>query len=241
VLWQWGYSGFGEDEPTTANKRFTSATTNPTTGTTTATAITYNLRYPGQLADKESGLFYNYFRSYDSRTGRYSQGDPIGLDGVWNRFGYANASPLGFTDPYGLQVGLLIRAGATALGIGALMEASRPKGMSRLEERQFDRHCSGTEDPCSALKDAARRAIEDARSKMNNMLNDKTLFRNAYSTPNPMVTKSPTTWLGHKADLEGRINNIASIISLGKKMGCDMTLEELAAQAIYLPFEPLTP
>lgn len=30
----------------------------------------FNLRYPGQTADKESGLFYNYFRSYNAGTGR---------------------------------------------------------------------------------------------------------------------------------------------------------------------------
>jgi RHS repeat-associated protein len=60
------------------------------------------LRYPGQYADEESGLFYNYFRSYVARTGTYSQPDPIGLDGGWNRFGYVGANPLKFPDPSGL-------------------------------------------------------------------------------------------------------------------------------------------
>jgi RHS repeat-associated protein len=104
VLWQWGYSAFGDEEPTMAAKRFTSATTNPTTGTTGASAVAYNLRHPGQYADTESGLFYNYFRSYSPTTGRYTQSDPIGLDGGWNRFGYVNGNPLLFTDPEGLQV-----------------------------------------------------------------------------------------------------------------------------------------
>lgn len=102
VLWQWAYSGFGEDEPTTAAKRFTSATTTPISGTTRATAITYNMRFPGQMGDAESGLFYNYFRSYSPTMGRYTQADPIGLDGGWNRFGYVNANPLIFKDPKGL-------------------------------------------------------------------------------------------------------------------------------------------
>jgi RHS repeat-associated protein len=62
-----------------------------------------NLRYPGQYFDRESGLNYNYFRSYDSRTGRYSQSDPIGLDGGWNKFAYVDGDPLGLVDPYGLQ------------------------------------------------------------------------------------------------------------------------------------------
>jgi hypothetical protein len=46
--------------------------------------------------------FYNYYRQYDSRTGRYTQPDPIGLDGGWNRFGYVGGNPTGVVDPYGL-------------------------------------------------------------------------------------------------------------------------------------------
>ena len=63
--------------------------------------MTFNLRYPGQYFDKETKLHYNYFRSYDSRTGRYTQGDPIGLDGGWNRFGYVDGNPLSYIDPTG--------------------------------------------------------------------------------------------------------------------------------------------
>jgi RHS repeat-associated protein len=102
VMWQWAYSAFGETAPTTAAKRFAGPETVPTTGTTTATPVTFNLRYPGQYADAESGLFYNYFRSYSPTTGRYTQSDPIGLDGGWNRFGYVGANPLTFSDPTGL-------------------------------------------------------------------------------------------------------------------------------------------
>jgi RHS repeat-associated protein len=65
-------------------------------------SATFNLRYPGQYFDKESGLSYNYFRSYDSRTGRYTQSDPIDLAGGWNKFSYAEGDPLGYTDPDGL-------------------------------------------------------------------------------------------------------------------------------------------
>lgn len=47
--------------------------------------------------------FYNYIRQYDSRTGRYTQFDPIGQAGGLNGYAYANQSPLMFTDSYGLQ------------------------------------------------------------------------------------------------------------------------------------------
>jgi len=103
AVWQWGYSAFGEDKPTLAKNRFANLEVTPNPGTTNIAEVKFNLRYPGQYADEESGLFYNYFRSYDARLGRYSQPDPIGLDGGWNRFGYVDANPLGFTDPEGLR------------------------------------------------------------------------------------------------------------------------------------------
>jgi RHS repeat-associated protein len=102
VMWQWAYSAFGETAPTTAAKRFAGPETVPTSGTTTATPVTFNLRYPGQYADSESGLFYNGFRTYNPTTGRYTQPDPIGLLGGWNRGIYVSGNPLGFSDPTGL-------------------------------------------------------------------------------------------------------------------------------------------
>jgi RHS repeat-associated protein len=63
----------------------------------------FNLRYPGQYFDAESKLHYNYFRSYSASQGRYTQADPIGLDGGMNRFGYVEGEPISNSDNYGLQ------------------------------------------------------------------------------------------------------------------------------------------
>lgn len=87
TAWQWAYSAFGDEQPTTAAKRFTSEMTVPTTGSTSIPDITFNLRYPGQYFDKETNLHYNYFRSYSPNTGRYTQFDPIGLAGGPNGLG----------------------------------------------------------------------------------------------------------------------------------------------------------
>lgn len=59
------------------------------------------VRFPGQYADAESGLSYNYSRDYDPRHGRYIQSDSIGLRGGLNTFGYANQNPMMFIDPLG--------------------------------------------------------------------------------------------------------------------------------------------
>jgi len=103
VAWQWAYSAFGDEQPTLGSKRFTNETTNPTTGSTSIPEVTFNLRYPGQYYDKESNLHYNYFRSYSAERGRYTQADPIGLEGGFNRFGYVESDTLSYADPEGLK------------------------------------------------------------------------------------------------------------------------------------------
>jgi RHS repeat-associated protein len=78
-------------------------TTAPETNPDGLGAFTQNLRFPGQYADAESGLWYNYFRSYDSSKSGYAQSDPIGLSGgSWSTYSYVNGSPVGFIDPQGL-------------------------------------------------------------------------------------------------------------------------------------------
>ena len=66
-------------------------------------AFTYNLRYPGQYFDGETGLSYNYFRDYDSQNGRYVESDPIGLNGGINPYRYSYNSPIQYFDDFGLD------------------------------------------------------------------------------------------------------------------------------------------
>jgi RHS repeat-associated protein len=89
VVWRWDSDPFGN----------TAANDDPDND---GVKVSMNLRFAGQYFDQESGLHYNYHRYYDPLTGRYVTSDPIGLAGGLNTFGYANANPIHYSDPYGL-------------------------------------------------------------------------------------------------------------------------------------------
>jgi RHS repeat-associated protein len=95
----------------------------------------YPLRFPGQYADTDTGLNYNYFRDYDPVTGRYVESDPIGLEGGIDTYTYVLGNPINSYDPDGRETIALPRfpippipppnpvvaAGAVAVGAGLLI------------------------------------------------------------------------------------------------------------------------
>lgn len=85
VVWSAAYTAFGQ------------AIVN------TASTVENNLRFPGQYFDEETGLHYNWNRYYDPESGRYTQVDPIGFDGMdSNVYRYVKNSTTNFIDPIGL-------------------------------------------------------------------------------------------------------------------------------------------
>jgi RHS repeat-associated protein len=88
-LWTWDHLAFGDNPPNQ----------NPSG----LGVFSYNLRFPGQYADAESGLSYNYFRDYNPAIGRYVQSDPLGLVAGINTYGYVRGNPQSSIDLFGLQ------------------------------------------------------------------------------------------------------------------------------------------
>lgn len=61
-----------------------------------------SLRFPGQVADAATGLYYNYHRDYDPALGRYDQTDPVGLKGGIDPYAYVGDNPIVRADLTGL-------------------------------------------------------------------------------------------------------------------------------------------
>jgi RHS repeat-associated protein len=102
ALWKWDSLPFGETQPN-ENPSLGTATSGTGTGTSSGQGkFTFNLRFPGQYYDAETGLHQNWHRDYDPRLGRYVQVDPLGLGGGANPYVYVGSIPTMLLDPTGL-------------------------------------------------------------------------------------------------------------------------------------------
>ena len=88
LVWRWDADPFGT---TTANQ-------NPAGFGTFA----YNLRFPGQYYQAETGVNQNWNRDYDPIVGRYIESDPIGLAAGVNTYTYVGGDPVFYIDAFGL-------------------------------------------------------------------------------------------------------------------------------------------
>jgi RHS repeat-associated protein len=140
LMWRWDPTSFGTGVPDE----------NPQMAGT----FRYNLRFPGQYYDAESGVHYNYFRDgYDPTTGRYTQSDPVGLIGGINTYSYALNDPIGLYDPYGLWVPPSLPQSVvdTVTGFGDGVYGAVTLGFGDLQDVRDTVGVDGGVDGCSLL------------------------------------------------------------------------------------------
>jgi RHS repeat-associated protein len=74
------------------------------------------VRFPGQYADEETGLYYNRHRYYDPETGQYLSPEPTRLEGSLRTYAYAEGRPTDLVDVNALNPDSLPMQG-TVIGI----------------------------------------------------------------------------------------------------------------------------
>jgi len=115
IIWRWDHDPFGNGAPNEDPDG-------------NGQLLTFNLRFPGQNYDNETGIVQNGYRDYDSNTGRYVESDPIGLaGGQFSTYAYVGGNPLTFADPTGrcpACAALGFAAGAIGYAAGTWMMGS---------------------------------------------------------------------------------------------------------------------
>ena len=104
AVWQWPVTAFGELEANNASTGWIRSRIGSAGAIANTQDVEFALRYPGQQFDKETGLMYNHHRYYDPYlTVGYTETDPIGLAGGWNRLRSAGGDGINNFDPTGLS------------------------------------------------------------------------------------------------------------------------------------------
>ncbi|MEQ1593816.1 MAG: RHS repeat-associated core domain-containing protein [Casimicrobium sp.] len=103
AVWRWDSDPFGSNATANSAPNENPNTLSQVVGTATLPYLFgFDLAFPGQKRDRETGKHYNYFRDYDPSVGRYFESDPIGLRAGLNTFAYVGGNPLLYADVKGL-------------------------------------------------------------------------------------------------------------------------------------------
>ncbi|WP_189799683.1 RHS repeat-associated core domain-containing protein, partial [Sulfuricella sp. T08] len=86
----------------------------------------------------ESGLVYYRARYYDPSIGRFTQRDPIGLNGGINLYSYVNNNPVNFNDPNGLLAKVLLADATSAISYAGNTLTDAGQNLQAFGQRVLD-------------------------------------------------------------------------------------------------------
>jgi RHS repeat-associated protein len=117
-VWIWDHLAFGDNAPNQNPSGFGS--------------FVYNLRFPGQYADAETGLNYNMARDYNPAIGRYVESDPVGLIAGANSYQYGFGNALVYADRTGEFVNVpgIVFGGVTGGIAGYIAGSANGRGVA---------------------------------------------------------------------------------------------------------------
>ncbi|MCA1195768.1 DUF6531 domain-containing protein [Saccharopolyspora sp. 6V] len=142
------------------------------------------LRFPGQYADPESGLNYNFHRHYDPATGRYGSSDPLGLAGGVDPHRYVD-NPNKFVDPLGLQS--CPNADFVVGGNGTAIPTSRSRMESGFQDAGFSSQPTQSPGTQYTMPDGSLVRVMDASGQAP----ERASFTNANGGPVDGTTGKP--------------------------------------------------
>ncbi|WCM91431.1 hypothetical protein M5C99_13545 [Acidovorax sp. NCPPB 2350] len=226
VRWRWMSEPFGT----------TAAETSPAG----QADFVFNLRFPGQYYDVESGIHQNWNRDYIPGLGRYAQSDPIGLNGGINTYGYVGGNPLSRVDPSG-KIAIVDDAAVwTVIGVGIIVMSPPVQNAIRNTVDAIANACKPT-DPCEELTRQARDIAGKLRSKIAQQLTDKYhLYDNAFeegSNPGGILA-GKGTWMGHSGQIDGLKVGLMRKIAELQGAGCPVPPDILMLATTPNPTKP---
>jgi RHS repeat-associated protein len=218
VIWRWDSDPFGT----------TPADEDPDKD---GVKMGYNLRFPGQYYDKETGLHYNYYRDYDPSAGRYVESDPIGLEGgQLSTYTYVNGNPISLTDPTG-EGATGARIGGTITGtiVGAVGAETGPLDPILIMGARAAGAAIGSaiedlcKSDCTQLEQEIKQIANGIRQRYFAMLDDPLdLYSKALCDPN--LGKRKGTYVGHAKQIEEQKNRLRKKIAEADAKGCKVDL-----------------
>ena len=199
--------------------------------------LVLDMRFPGQRYDTASMLNYNYFRDYDSGSGRYVESDPIGLQGGGTTYSYAFSSPFNYLDSAGLRPVTMpfpwwgdvpVKAAGTvcsvplmvAIGVGAVLMAI-PNTTSACDTLDKPISCNEGNEDCERLALQIAAHVAGMKKKWNELATDpRNLYNLAkYSNPGGDLA-GYGTWNGHVIRYEGLRFGLRGLIEQAQRKGC---------------------